>query len=621
MKGKKFNRQFINRIKNILPNDEVIQSNKFEEQQMISKLKVNLSSTLKNAIKRIKLKQIKQQKFLFPKVIYNNLSKYNSSPKEKNVMFINDLIKCKSCHFLARFKEYLITAFVDEFLRRTYSKTESCERIPRIYNYYKNYLKYFCKPTFIVPFANRIINNYGELNAQYFYKINNQNNNLEKKNSEHNRKILDKKIIDDKNYNQFSETNLESNYKQNDKILFTKSIKNSIDNINTNDFTLSENKLKDLSENERESIVEIFGNDEEDDNNLLNNNSLFLIVNEIKDRLKEENINEKPKIKEKTLKIDSKINNKKNTFINTTTNNKSKNIKTRNNNLNKNIPSFEKSNTCKNNLHLEGLIYSPKSNDKKGMFFHKKDNNNKTERYLSPNEMKINTERNRNIPNSIIVNINININSNHQTINNNLKTENNKLNSNFVYKSPSHNITKSKKLFIFSPIVSPRVNGDVDRPLLSSRNEESKKSNYIRIIQKTDDYNNMTIQTDNNKRKNEMKKTKILSRLQSYTYLKNYNCNKNKIPYCKQNCKDKSVKKEVNKKNKIPINKKEVYSRNKNKNFNLNTYFSQNQLRKNKENITINDNENNKKFVYQKQINNTILSPMNKNNKLNKRFF
>ena len=85
-----------------------------------------------------------------------------------------------------------------------------------------------------------------------------------------------------------------------------------------------------MSENERESVVEIFGNDEEDDNNLLNNNSLFLIVNEIKDRLKEENINEKPKIKEKTLKIDSNINNKKNTFINTTTNNKSKNIKTRN---------------------------------------------------------------------------------------------------------------------------------------------------------------------------------------------------------------------------------------------------------------------------------------------------
>ena len=628
MKKKKFNRQFINRIKNILPKDEAIQSNKFEEQQqIINKLKVNLSSTLKNTIKRIKLKRIKQQKILYTKIIYNNLSKYNSSPKEKNVMFINDLIKCKSCHFLAKFKEYLITDFIDEFLRKTYSKNESYDRIPKIYNYYKNYLKYFCKPTFIVPFANRIINNYGELNAQYFYKINNQNNNLEKKNSEHNRKIVDKKIIDDKNYKQFSETNLDNDFKHSEKIVFTKSIKNSIDNIDTNDFSLSENKLKDLPENERESIVEIFGNDEDDDNILLNNNSLFLIVNEIKDKLKEENSIAKPKIKEKTLKIDNSINNKKNTFINTTINNKSTNIKTRNNNLNKNIPSFEKSNTCMNNLHLKELknmIYSPKSNNKKGMFFHKKDNNNKTERYLSPNEGKINTERNRKILNSIIVNINININSNHQTINNNLKTESNKLNSNFVYKSPSHNINKSKKMFTFSPKISPRLNNNIDKPLLSSRNEESKKSNYIRIIKKTEDYNNMTIQTDRNKRNNEMKKIKTLSRLESYTYLKNYNCNKNKIPYCKQNCKDKSLKKEISKINKIPINKNEVYSRNKSKNFNLNTYFSHNQLSKNNENNTINDNETincNKKFVYHKQINNTILSPLNKNNKSNKRFF
>ena len=626
MKKKKFNRQLISRIKNTLSNDEAIQFKKFEEKQISNKLKVNLSSTLKNIIKRIKINKINQQKLVYSKIIYYNLSKYNSSPQDKNIMIVNDLIKCKTCHFLAKFKEYLITDFVDEFFRKIYSKNESYKRIPKIYNYYKNYLKFFCVPTFIVPFANRIIKNYGELKAEYFYKIINQNNNLDKKNSKRNEIILDKKIINDNNYNQFLETNLDFNFKQPGKIVFTKSIKNSIDNIDINDFSLSDNKLNELPQNEGESIVKIFGNDDEDDTILLDNDSLFSIINEIKDRQKEQNSNRKPKIKEKTLKIDSNINNKRNTIIEEISNHTSKNIKTRNNIINKNILCLEKSNTCMNNLNLgrlKDMIYSPKSNNRKGMFFHKKDNNNRTERYLSPNEGKINTERNRNILNSIIVNINININPNNQTINNNLKTENNKFNNNFVYKSPSHNITKSKKMFTFSPSVFSRVNNNIDKPLLSSRNEESKKSNYIRIIKKTDNYNNMTLQTDRNKRSNEMKKIKTLSSLESLGYSKNnnINTNKNKIPYCKRNCKDKNIQKENIKNNKIAINKNGVYSKNKSKNINLDTYFSPNQIKKNYELNSINDNENinyNKNFVYHKQVNNIIISPMNKNNKLNK---
>ena len=59
MKKKKFNRQLISRIKNTLSNDEAIQFKKFEEKQISNKLKVNLSSTLKNIIKRIKINKIK----------------------------------------------------------------------------------------------------------------------------------------------------------------------------------------------------------------------------------------------------------------------------------------------------------------------------------------------------------------------------------------------------------------------------------------------------------------------------------------------------------------------------------------------------------------------------------
>ena len=112
------------------------------------------------------------------------------------------------------------------------------------------------------------------------------------------------------------------------------------------------------------------------------------------------------------------------------------------------------------------MIYSPKSN-KKGVFFLKKDNNNKLIRYLSPKEGKDKMERIPKNQNPIIVNINININTNQESIRNNK----NILNSNLIYKSPSHNISKSKKMFYFSPISTLILNNYInDILLLSARN-------------------------------------------------------------------------------------------------------------------------------------------------------
>ena len=619
MKKIKFNGQLINRIKDNFSIKEKISKNILTENDIPSKLKVNLAPNLKSNMKKNNKKNIIYIKNFYNKIILNNLYKYNASPKEKNIMTINNLIKCKGSHFLAKFKDYLISDYIDEFLRRIYSKSESLERMPKLYIYYKNYLKFFCKPTFKVSFANVIIKNYGDLNAEYFYK-----NNLDKKKSKEKGKLLNQKINENNNdNNNINEISLENKFKPSvGKIVFTKSIKNSIDNAYIDDFSLSEKKNKKNNQNDSESIVKIFGNDDDENNLMLNNNSLLLMINEIKDDKKGQNSNKKCKIREKTIKMNNNNNNRY-TFIETTSNKQSNNIKKRNNNINRNISNLEKANTYMNNFHIESLqnmVYSPKSN-KKGVFFLKKDNNNKLERNLSPKTGKPKIEKIPKSQNSIIVNINININTNQEAINNNK----NILNSNLIYKSPSHNISKSKKIFSFSPISTSVINNyNNDKPLLSARNQESKKLNYIKIIKRPNNYNNIQISTDRNRRNNETIQTRTLNTLESFDFNKNNSCNKDNknLFYNKQVVKKKNKENNNGNNKKTIVNKKELCSNLNTNNINKNIYFSPNKFGKSIKLNSINKiDTNNNKFIYQKKSNNSITSPINKTIKSNKKFF
>ena len=621
MKKRKFNGQIINRIRKSFPIKEKIQLNKYEEKLCTNRLVVNLSSSLKNSLRKNQKKDLSDKNYLYMKIVSNNLKKYTLSPQKLNIMMINNLIKCKSSHFLAKFKEHLIMDYKEEFLRRIYLKKEFAERMNKIYNYYKNYLKFFCKPTFIVPFANEIIKNYSDLNAECFYK-----NNLEKKNVKNINIILDRKITgNEKNDNNLSkENNLENESKNSEKAVFTKSVKNSIDNINADDISLSEKKSQKFSENFSDSIVKIFGNDEDDNNIPLNNNSLLSIVNEIKDIKDSKNNNQKLKIKEKTIKMRNSMNNNGCTFSRSVNN--FKKIKTRNNNNNENEINFGKLNTCANNFGMESLknmIYSPKSN--KIGFFLKKNNNNKIERYLSPKLGKINLGSSPKNRNSIIVNINININTNKENINNNINTANNILNNNLVYKSPSHNVTKTKNFFAFSPISSSNINNYQNyKPVLSERNEQNKK--YMKIIKRRNNYKNKINNTDRYIKVNDTRKARTLCSVESLEIFKyhNYSCNKNSILFNKQNENElkKNKQKEQSKINKININKNEIYSRNMNEIINNNIYFNSNKTIKNQKFIDNNkyleSNNNNKKFVYQKKSNNSFYSKLKQKHKLEK---
>ena len=60
-----------------------------------------------------------------------NLQKHNSTPDKKDIMLINDLIESKETHFIATFKDYLISDFHEEFLRRYFNDAEIKDILPK----------------------------------------------------------------------------------------------------------------------------------------------------------------------------------------------------------------------------------------------------------------------------------------------------------------------------------------------------------------------------------------------------------------------------------------------------------------------------------------------------------
>jgi len=585
----------------------------------IQKLKVNLSSSLKFIAKKKNLKKEKSMSnsayLLNQKIILKNLKKYNSESNTKNIMIISNLINCKSNHYLAVFKDYLIIDYVEEFLRRIYFLKESIDRLPKLYIYYKNYLQFFCKPTFIDSYSNMIIKNYGDYQAENFYKIN-----IEKKNKDKN------KINNDNNNNigniGYEENNNDDNINENlIKTIFTKSIKNSIDNININcNEEYSINKTKEDKNNlinddfeynlKQESSIKIDKN-----NKISEGNTLILMINEMKE------YNNKKKTKTKTINIKKNISRNKNISnesyktlnINNTFNNNK--IKKSLNNYNK-----KKINTNTNIIkHADSIKNIDNDKTKKGEKLKIKKNMNKIEKIIKNNH------------NSIIVNINKNINSNQ---NENIIKNN--------YKSPRNNINKIK--FPLSPLILNILNDKElpkkNEPLTSRTNitsrtnrDKVKKNNYIKIINRKKFNDNIKILTTTNKykKKFDFNKIKSLDSLDinsnEFRNKPNNSCNKEIISY---NYKQKSPKK----KNKIKYRNNNNDFSIKNSNFDLLTTFNKttSSSTKNfgtkvkyvnsvKNLIKVNEIKNNKRLICKNIKNNKgIYSPLNKIN-YNNRFY
>jgi hypothetical protein len=102
----------------------------------------------------------------------NLIRRHSCTVADYNDNIVDNLIYNKNCHMVSVFKDYMITDYIDEFLKRIYKVNECVERIPKIANYYKNYLKFFCNPIFRDFKINNIVQSYGDYKAEIYYNNN-----------------------------------------------------------------------------------------------------------------------------------------------------------------------------------------------------------------------------------------------------------------------------------------------------------------------------------------------------------------------------------------------------------------------------------------------------------------
>ena len=246
--------------------------------------------------------------------------KYNCTKKSYEKCIITLLLNNANCHLVSIFKEKMLTDFIDEFLRRKYSRKEGKERIPKFAVYYKNYLQFFCKPTFTDFVINDIINDYGEKKAELYYK-----NNYQGGKSKENEDLG------------FEETNSDDESENNKfKVgengeIFDESIKDNIDNV-TIMTTINNSKNNTINLNLNNEKIEVFSENKCDKSNDTTLHELIDIVKKgkqsvyiIKDKNNENKKDKNYEISENNV---TNLNNNENT---------------NNNNLNKNINNFNKS--------------------------------------------------------------------------------------------------------------------------------------------------------------------------------------------------------------------------------------------------------------------------------------
>ena len=102
---------------------------------------------------------------------YSDLDLYNRQTNPYVSMVVNTLIDNKNTKYCARYRDCMIYDYIDEFLKRFYSREETTGRLPGIAKYYKNYLKFMCKPTLRNLKVNNILHLYADQKAKIYHQI------------------------------------------------------------------------------------------------------------------------------------------------------------------------------------------------------------------------------------------------------------------------------------------------------------------------------------------------------------------------------------------------------------------------------------------------------------------
>ena len=253
----------------------IIRINK-NKKNIITKNKIKLPKTISQITnKNIKINtnsnSIKNsyKKYNFYKIILNNIKKYNYNEYKYNLRIINNLILHKKNHFISLLQEKINFYYIKEFLKKYYIEKDIIKKFPKFNLYYKNYFKFFLKPTLTDFYFCDIINKNSNKHASVFY---------------------------DKNKNKIKKK--QNNIKNNFKSIFTKAQKMEIQNIiNNSRYKKSinnNNENKNFEKNENKTLSTIIFsyeslNNSKNDNNIKINssneeisNSLVSITNLIK---------------------------------------------------------------------------------------------------------------------------------------------------------------------------------------------------------------------------------------------------------------------------------------------------------------------------------------------------
>ena len=335
---------------------------------------MSLSSQKKNNNSNIFISNTKQNNKDYKelkKIAMNNIYKrYGNKSKLKYKylgLIMENLIFNKNTHLVSTFKDYMIWDYIEEFLKRFYNEFESCERVPKFATFYKNYLKFFCVPTFKDNYCNEMIHNYSEKKAELFYNAN------YRKKKQNDSEQTDFGLCEESESDEESDSKISKNL---EKTIFNQTVKKKIEKYSPINTSIvlpeSEAKLK------------------PDDSGLLitssNESSLYNIMNgmtlpqkKTKKNKNVENIKNTNSNRNKNEKNNSLNNNKNNNNLNNNNDNKINNID------NKNINKLNINNNNTINNNNQGKIPSSYRSSQKNLISStlKKFNNQTIETLLS----------------------------------------------------------------------------------------------------------------------------------------------------------------------------------------------------------------------------------------------
>ena len=285
-------------------------------------------------------------------------SKYGDIKDDYYASFTNQVLYKCSSHFSIQFREIQYNDVLIEFLRRIYKKKEVVERIPNLYDYYKNYHLFYLKPVLRNFYLENLLHKYQDKKAEIFYKNN------------YSQTSKDKKISDD---NSETSSLSSSDHYTDNKIIFNTKTKLLLDGNNYKDSSsLMDLQISKINKNNNSSIGDLRLSIKTYEENTLN---------EIMKELKKDNKNNTSKNKKKNSKTKTQRNSRKNNSPKIHSKSPTYQmshqiqlIKSTNNNINNNynynlispqmyIMSQKNSHSKnKNNSHKNKIYFSPKPN-------------------------------------------------------------------------------------------------------------------------------------------------------------------------------------------------------------------------------------------------------------------